>query len=138
MSGRDIFVKLPVVELIKCQCNSKFTVNQYHTQTSLRLLTVKMDDLAAAVESFERSQRLAQLAGDTGAEEAIRKALDDLNAKMVQSVNADSNGEGEGDGDGNDEGDGEGEADGYEGEVESAGAGNSDKDTLAEADDTNK
>jgi tetratricopeptide (TPR) repeat protein len=112
---------------------------------------VKMDDLAAAIESFEKSQRLAQLAGDAGAEEAIRKALDDLNAKMVQSVNAE-NGEGEGDGDGenegdgehngigdgyrdgngNDEGVGEGEAAGYEGEVESVGAGNSDKDALAE------
>lgn len=87
-----------------------------------------MDDLAAAVESFERSQRLAQLSGDQRAEEAIRKALDDLNAKMVQSVNIDSSGEGEGEGDGDE--------DGYEGEAESVtGGGNSDKETREEPND---
>ena len=83
---------------------------------------MKLDDLAAAVESFERSQRLAQLSGDRGAEEAIQKALEDLNAKMVQSLHVDSSGEAEGNGDG------EGEPEGYEGEAESV-TGNSDKET---------
>ena len=49
-------------------------------------LTVKLDDLVGAVDTFELSLKLASLVGDEQAQDAIKKALKDVNSKIVEGI----------------------------------------------------
>lgn len=51
--------------------------------------TVKLNDLVGAVETFELSLKLASLVGDEQAQDAIKKALKDVNSKIVEGLKAD-------------------------------------------------
>ncbi|XP_065834285.1 outer dynein arm-docking complex subunit 4-like [Oscarella lobularis] len=75
---------------------------------------MKMDDLPAAIESFERSLKLAEAVKDHASREAIGKALEDLNSRLVQTVERDDEEE-------------EGDEGGYEGETESQISGRKSK-----------
>ena len=55
--------------------------------------SVKLGDFQAAADSFEKSLELARRQNDTAAEDAIRRALNEVNEKIVKGVK-------EGDGDG--------------------------------------
>lgn len=44
-----------------------------------------------AVETFELSLKLASLVGDEQAQDAIKKALKDVNSKIVEGLKADDN-----------------------------------------------
>eukprot|EP00118_Oscarella_pearsei_P004650 m.20179 g.20179 ORF g.20179 m.20179 type:complete len:532 (+) comp27985_c0_seq1:33-1628(+) len=68
---------------------------------------VKMEDFPAAIESFERSLKLSDVVKDLASREAISKALEDLNGRLVQTVKGESSGGEEG----------------YEGETESQVSG---------------
>ena len=59
----------------------------------LSLFSVKLGDYQAAADSFEKSLELARRQNDTAAEDAIRRALNEVNEKIVKGVK-------EGDGDG--------------------------------------
>jgi len=52
-------------------------------------LTVKLNDLVGAVETFELSLKLASLVGDEQAQDALKKALKDVNSKIAQGLKAD-------------------------------------------------
>lgn len=57
-----------------------------------RCLTVQLNDLDGAVETFELSLKLASLVGDEQAQDAIKKALKDVvNSKIVEGLKADDN-----------------------------------------------
>ena len=45
---------------------------------------MKNDELQAAASSFEESLEIAKALGDNVAEQAIRKALDEVNEKIVR------------------------------------------------------
>ena len=47
--------------------------------------------MVGAVETFELSLKLASLVGDEQAQDAIKKALKDVNNKIVQGLKADGN-----------------------------------------------
>lgn len=47
--------------------------------------------MVGAVETFELSLKLASLVGDEQAQDAIKKALKDINNKIVQGLKADGN-----------------------------------------------
>ncbi|XP_070570630.1 outer dynein arm-docking complex subunit 4-like isoform X2 [Ptychodera flava] len=47
---------------------------------------VKLGDLQAAIDSFERSLEMAKLQGDEAAEQAIVKAIEDVNDKIVKGI----------------------------------------------------
>ena len=49
-------------------------------------MTVKLDDLVGAVDTFELSLKLASLVGDEQAQDAIKKALKDVNSKIVEGI----------------------------------------------------
>ena len=49
-------------------------------------MTVKLDDLVGAVETFELSLKLASLVGDEQAQDAIKKAVKDVNSKIVEGI----------------------------------------------------
>lgn len=46
----------------------------------------KMGELQAAVQSFERSLELAKVLDDEPSQEAIKKALEDVNAQIVGEI----------------------------------------------------
>lgn len=50
---------------------------------------VKLGDYQAATESFERSLEMAKVQGDTAAETAIKKALEDVNERIVKGLKGD-------------------------------------------------
>ncbi|XP_002739664.1 outer dynein arm-docking complex subunit 4-like [Saccoglossus kowalevskii] len=47
---------------------------------------VKLGDLQAAIDSFERSLEMAKLQGDEAAQQAITKAIEDVNNKIVEGI----------------------------------------------------
>ena len=49
-------------------------------------MTVKLDNLVGAVETFELSLKLASLVGDEQAQDAIKKALKAVNSKIVEGI----------------------------------------------------
>lgn len=49
-------------------------------------IPVKLGDFTAAVQSFERSLEIAKLVHDEFAEAAIKKALEDVNQKIVDNL----------------------------------------------------
>lgn len=49
-----------------------------------------MGELQAAVQSFERSLELATLLDDEPSQEAIKKALEDINAQIVGEIKQES------------------------------------------------
>lgn len=48
--------------------------------------TVKLGDLQSAAESFERSLDIAKKLNDGPAESAIKKAMEEVNSRIVQGV----------------------------------------------------
>ena len=48
--------------------------------------TVKLDNISQAIQSFKCSLELARLLDDKMSEEAIKKALEDCNSKIVESL----------------------------------------------------
>ena len=54
-----------------------------------RVFTVKLHELQAALDSFERALDMAKVQGDEAAEAAIKKAIDDVNAKIVRDIKED-------------------------------------------------
>ncbi|XP_070570632.1 outer dynein arm-docking complex subunit 4-like isoform X4 [Ptychodera flava] len=58
---------------------------------------VKLGDLQAAIDSFERSLEMAKLQGDEAAEQAIVKAIEDVNDKIVKGIKEGEEGEEKGD-----------------------------------------
>ena len=49
-------------------------------------LTVKLDELSKAAESFKTSLDLAMIVGDKESQEAIKKALEDVNDRIVAEL----------------------------------------------------
>ena len=49
-------------------------------------LTVKLDELSKATESFKSSLDLAMIVGDKESQEAIKKALEDVNDRIVAEL----------------------------------------------------
>ena len=49
-------------------------------------LTVKLDELSKATESFKTSLDLAMIVGDKESQEAIKKALEDVNDRIVAEL----------------------------------------------------
>ena len=47
---------------------------------------VKLGELQEALDSFEKSLDMAKVQGDTAAEAAIKKALEDVNNRIVRGV----------------------------------------------------
>jgi len=47
---------------------------------------VKLDELSKAAESFKTSLDLAMVVGDEGSQEAIKKALEDVNGRIVAEI----------------------------------------------------
>ena len=60
-----------------------------HNSLSLSLSSVKNGELQAAASSFEESLEIAKALGDNVAEHAIRKALDEVNQKIVRGEDDD-------------------------------------------------
>ena len=54
--------------------------------TLLANSTVKLDNISQAVQSFKCSLELARLLDDKASEEAIKKALEDCNSQIVESL----------------------------------------------------
>ena len=52
--------------------------------------TAKLGDLPSAVQSFERSLELAKVLDDELSQEAIKKALDEVNAQIVGEIKQDN------------------------------------------------
>lgn len=50
---------------------------------------MKCDELQAAADSFERAQELAEELKDSSAQAAIKKALEEVNGRIVQGVQDD-------------------------------------------------
>ena len=46
-------------------------------------LAVKLGDLQAALDQFENSLDMAKVQGDKAAESAIKKAIEDINSRIV-------------------------------------------------------
>ncbi|KAK3082593.1 hypothetical protein FSP39_000037 [Pinctada imbricata] len=59
---------------------------QLHASVLVAQSEVKLNDLQAACDSFERSLELAKRLGDRAAEDAITKALQEVNNKIVKGV----------------------------------------------------
>ena len=55
------------------------------------MFLVKLNDLVGAAETFELSLKLASLVGDEQAQDAIKKALKDVNSRTVEGLRADDN-----------------------------------------------
>ena len=56
-----------------------FAIIKFHTLYNI----AKMGELQAAVQSFERSLELAKVLDDEPSQDAIKKALEDVNAQIV-------------------------------------------------------
>ena len=54
------------------------------------IIAAKLGDLQSAVQSFERSLELAKLLDDELSQEAIKKALDEVNAQIVGEIKQDN------------------------------------------------
>ena len=50
-----------------------------------------MGELQSAVQSFERSLELAKVLDDEASQEAIKKALDEVNTKIVGEIKQENN-----------------------------------------------
>jgi len=50
---------------------------------------VKLKELAAATESFDRALQLAKSQKDRAAENAIRRAIDDINSTLAKRAGTD-------------------------------------------------
>jgi hypothetical protein len=50
------------------------------------LFPVKSKDYQAAVDSFEKALEMSKAQGDKAAEQAIRKAIEDVNKKIVDDI----------------------------------------------------
>lgn len=50
---------------------------------------MKLGDFQAALDQFENSLDMAKVQGDKAAESAIKKAIDDINSRIVGGVNED-------------------------------------------------
>ena len=50
------------------------------------LSTAKLNDLSSAVQSYERSLEIAKIVNDEFAEDAITKALTELNQKIIDQL----------------------------------------------------
>lgn len=57
--------------------------------------SVKSGDYQAAVDSFEKSLDMARAQGDAEAEKAIKKALQDVNDKIVHGLRGEDGSDGE-------------------------------------------
>jgi len=53
---------------------------------------VKLKELTAASETFDRALRLAKLLKDRAAENAIRRAIDDINCTLAKRPQQESQG----------------------------------------------
>ena len=53
------------------------------------IISVKSNDLQSASDNFERALELAEQLDDSSAEKAIRKALEEVNDKIVRGVKDD-------------------------------------------------
>lgn len=60
------------------------------SKVNILLSTVKLGELQDALDSFEKSLDMAKVQGDTAAEAAIKKALEDVNHQIVHGVKADA------------------------------------------------
>ncbi len=69
---------VPVYDNWPSKANKKFVL--------CSLVPVKCGDLQAALDSFEKSLDMAKLQGDELAESAIKKAIADVNKKIVRGV----------------------------------------------------
>ena len=54
---------------------------------------MKLDNISQAIQSFKCSLELARLLDDKMSEEAIKKALEDCNSKIVESLQQQQNGD---------------------------------------------
>ncbi|XP_067687289.1 outer dynein arm-docking complex subunit 4-like isoform X2 [Haliotis asinina] len=59
---------------------------QLHACVLVAQSEVKCNELQAAADSFERALEMAEAQQDSAAEQAIKKALEDVNAKIVKGV----------------------------------------------------
>ncbi|XP_046573347.1 LOW QUALITY PROTEIN: outer dynein arm-docking complex subunit 4-like [Haliotis rubra] len=68
------------------------TVWQLQASVLIAQAQVKLADLQGALVSFEKAMDLAMVQDDRSAEVAIKKAIDEVNNKIVQSLKADKEG----------------------------------------------
>ena len=57
---------------------------------------MRTKEYQAAVDSFDKALEMAKVQGDKAAESAIRKAIEDVNKKIVQSIKEGENEEQQG------------------------------------------
>ena len=58
----------------------------YKRTKNKSILTVKLGNIADAVEMFERALEIAKMIGDSKAEKGIQRALEDTSAKLIANM----------------------------------------------------
>ena len=67
-------------------CSIFIQVSHSLSHTLLAYSTVKLDNISQAIQSFKCSLDLAKLLDDKMSEEAVKKALEDCNSRIVESL----------------------------------------------------